>query len=157
MTTKKDLPGYRWAGARAQVLMHEQSMREFVSVWQQAKARNLPLPQTEDPCYDSLAHLLRHVLSSARNYMVWICEKLEYPDPGIEPPSPVEQIEAEAAQYLDYLIAGWREPLRNLDEERASRPSYKSRWDMDYSIDSMLEHAVMHPQRHTFQLRELMA
>jgi hypothetical protein len=28
---------------------------------------------------------------------------------------------------------------------------------MDYSIDSMLEHALVHPMRHAFQLEEMLA
>jgi hypothetical protein len=34
---------------------------------------------------------------------------------------------------------------------------FPSRWNVHYCIDAMLEHAVMHPIRHTFQLQELLA
>ena len=40
--------------------------------------------------------------------------------------------------------------------ERLDTSEYPSEWQTLYSIDSMLEHAVMHPIRHTFQLEELM-
>jgi hypothetical protein len=33
---------------------------------------------------------------------------------------------------------------------------HKTRWGEDMSCESMLEHAVMHPHRHRFQLEELM-
>jgi len=44
-----------------------------------------------------------------------------------------------------------------LTEERADLPAYPSRWGTPYSIDAMLEHAVMHPIRHAYQLEKLMA
>ena len=31
--------------------------------------------------------------------------------------------------------------------------TYASAWGVDYCIDAMLEHAVMHPLRHTAQLK----
>jgi hypothetical protein len=89
--------------------------------------------------------------------MVWMCEKLELPEPPIELPPPVESIEREVDSYLPRLLAGWRLPLARIDEARMCEPTYKSRWGMDYSIDSMLEHALVHPMRHRFQLEELLA
>jgi hypothetical protein len=136
--------------------MHEAAMREFVETWRKAKRANLKLPATEDPDYASLDLLLRHVLNSCRNYLVWMCEKLNLPDPAINPPPAVERVEKEADTYVEHLNACWRLPLVAIDEEAMSRPSYKSRWNMDYPIEAMLEHALVHPQRHTFQLEELM-
>jgi len=156
MSSVSDLPGYRYRGARAMILMHEQAMQEFVETWRRAKAANLVLPKTEDPDCASLEAMLLHVLRAARNYMVWMCEKLKLPDPAINPPPPIEQIEAEADAFLAHVLDRWRVPLAVIDEETMSRPSYKSRWDMDYSIDTMLEHALVHPQRHRFQLEEMM-
>jgi uncharacterized damage-inducible protein DinB len=164
MSMPEELPGYCYRGARAMVLLHEREMRRFLEVWRLAKAAKVPLhpvghpekPWT-DPDYQSLEHLLYHVLRAARGYMTWMCEKLELPDPQIEPAPPPETVEANADRYLAHLLARWRLPLVELSEERASQPSYKSRWDMDYSIDSMLEHALVHPLRHRFQLEELLA
>jgi hypothetical protein len=41
-------------------------------------------------------------------------------------------------------------------DDQLETPEYRSRWQTLYSIDAMLEHAVMHPIRHAFQLEELM-
>jgi uncharacterized damage-inducible protein DinB len=154
---RDELSNYRYRGARAMVLMHEREMRRFVEIWRKAKASGVALPPTDDPDYASLEHLLHHVLRAARGYMTWMCEKLGLPDPQIEPAPPPEKVAGEADRYLEHLLARWRLPLADLDEERASRPSYQSRWDMDYSIDSMLEHALEHPMRHAFQLEEMLA
>jgi hypothetical protein len=41
-------------------------------------------------------------------------------------------------------------------DEQLDKGIYPSRWGTEYCIDAMLEHAVMHPIRHEFQLRNLM-
>ncbi len=46
--------------------------------------------------------------------------------------------------------------LREVPNEKLETPEYPSRWQTRYCIDSMLEHAVMHPIRHAFQLDELL-
>jgi len=33
----------------------------------------------------------------------------------------------------------------------------RSRWGVSYSVDAMLEHAVMHPMRHAFQIEGWLA
>ncbi|RPH96204.1 hypothetical protein EHM69_01840 [candidate division KSB1 bacterium] len=151
-----ELSNYSYRGARASVLIHEREMRRFLEVWRKAKARKVALPETDDPDYESLEHLLHHVFRAARGYMTWMCEKLALPDPQIEEAPPPERVESAADSYMNCLLEKWRIPLTRIDETRCSHPSYKSRWDMDYSIDSMLEHAVVHPMKHSFQLNELM-
>jgi hypothetical protein len=88
--------------------------------------------------------------------MTWMCDKLGYPDPQIQEPPQVMEIEARAAEFLEHLLARWRVPLAELTEERSAE-EYKSRWGSTYCIDGMLEHAVMHPIRHAFQLKDLMS
>ena len=43
----------------------------------------------------------------------------------------------------------------NITEEQFYSPEYKSTWNVDYCIDAMLEHSIIHPIRHRFQLLEL--
>ena len=56
---------------------------------------------------------------------------------------------------MEHVLERWRAPLREVPKERLETPEYASRWQTHYCIDSMLEHAVMHPIRHAFQLDEL--
>jgi len=150
-----NLPDYNYRGARAMVLLHDRYLREFADVWREAKQAGLRLPQVEDPDYQSLDHLLRHVLRAARGYMTWMCEVLSLPDPQIRSTPDTDQIEAELDAYLDHVLEEWRTPLADVPEQRFEE-TYNSRWGTLYSIDAMMEHAVMHPIRHTFQLKELM-
>jgi uncharacterized damage-inducible protein DinB len=150
-----DLAAYRYRGARALVILHEQSMRDLLPVWRRAKAARIQLPPTTDPSYASLESLLHHALRASRGYMTWLCEKLDLPDPGIDPAPEAPNVEQEADRFLEHLLTRWRLPLADVDETRFSA-IHKSRWGEDMSLEGMLEHAVMHPQRHRFQLEELM-
>lgn len=147
---------YAYRGARALIRLHERHLREFLETWRQARAAGTSLPETDDPSYASLEALLRHVLRAARGYMTWTCEQLELPDPEIRATPGADAIEAEADEYIDHLLERWRIPLREVAPESFHRPAFDSRWGVPYCIDAMLEHAVMHPIRHTLQLEELM-
>jgi uncharacterized damage-inducible protein DinB len=150
------LTNYRYRGARAMVLLHEEYLRQFVETWKKAKASGVALPKTDDPNYASWDTLLWHVLRAARGYMTWMCEVLGLPDPEIRAVPEAAVIATEADQYLEHVLQQWRTPLANVEEERFERPEYPSRWNVKYCIDAMLEHAVMHPIRHRFQLMELL-
>jgi hypothetical protein len=137
-------------------MLHEEQLRRFIDVWKNAKASGISLPDVEDPDYASLDTLLAHVFRWARTYVNWICEKLGLPDPGIKPAPESGVDEAEVDRYLDHVLKAWVVPLRDIPGERASGQVYPSPWGVPYSIHAMLEHAVMHPILHRFQLEELM-
>lgn len=149
---------YQYQGARALVLLHEQHLSDFLETWRRFKLSGTSLPKSDDPNYASSESLLVHVLVCAGGYLVWICKMLDLPDPGIHEHARPEEstIEAEAQRYLEHVLERWRTPLAGLPEEVFHKPTYTAPWGVDYCIDAMLEHAVMHPIRHTFQLRELM-
>ncbi len=148
---------YTSRAARALVLLHETHLRECLEVWKQAKAANLQLPETSNENYRSLETLLEHIFAAPRGYLVWICRQLELPDPDIRPTPGADTIEAEADGYLEHLLERWSLPLVDVEEEKLYNPEYASNGGTHHHcIDIMLEHAVMHPVRHTFQLRELL-
>ncbi len=138
------------------VLLHDRELRYFLEVWRQAKAAEVKLPQTDDPDYASLETLLVHILGAARNYMVWICRQLELPDPEIDPVPEAAVIKREAEGYLEHLLMRWRLPLVGVPESRFEPEVYLSNWGTPYTVEAMLEHALVHPMRHTLQLLELM-
>jgi hypothetical protein len=154
----EELGNYKYNGARALVILHDKHMRQCLEVWKQAKATNLKLPQTDDPSYESLENLLQHILWAARAYMVWMCEVLGLPDPEIKPVPDVDKVETEAASYLEHVLERWRLPLVNVGFEKFESQTYAANWGtLFFCVDSMLEHAVMHPIRHGFQLENLIA
>ena len=146
---------YRYGGARALVRLHERHLWEFWATWCEARNAGVQLPETEDPNYASLEVLLHHVLQSARGYLQWVCTQLQLPDPGIDRAPAPERAPAEAAGYLGHLLERWRTPLRDVAREEFRKPVQQAQTATN--IEAMLEHAVMHPIRHTFQLRNLLA
>jgi hypothetical protein len=146
---------YSYGGARALVALHEKHMRSYLETWRKAKQIGVTLPQTADPAYKSMETLLRHPLKSSRGYIVWICQKLELPDPEIDPVPEIDLIERSAEEFLEHLLNRWQLPLRDVPEERFFDRTYTSNWDAEYCIEGMLEHAVVHPIRHEFQLANI--
>ena len=153
----KNLKKYHYNGARSLVLLHEKHLTSCLNTWSEAKISGLILPKTDDENYESLNTLLRHILRAARNYMIWICKKLDLPDPQIEKEPEPDLIEMKAEEYVSHLIEKWRLPLSEIPEEKFHSPTYTSNWGVEYCIDAMLEHAVMHPIRHEYQLKVLLA
>jgi len=147
---------YRSRAVRALVLLHEEHLRRFVGTWRLALANSVSLPQTDDPSYASLEALGRHVLSAAGGYMIWMCEVLALPGPGIRSAPDASAVVSDADDYMEHVLERWRAPLREVPSEKLDTPEYPTRWQTRYCIDSMLEHAVMHPIRHAFQLDELL-
>jgi hypothetical protein len=146
---------FAYRGAEAMIELEHRYLMEFVEVWREAKARGLELPPTEDPDYASLEALLHHVLRASRSYLTWICESLDLHDPEVDPAPEVGAVAEKTDAYVAHLHKRWLRPLRHIPEERFGEV-YESRWGVDYCIDAMMEHAVMHPIRHTFQLRNLL-
>src|SRR5690606_34310930 len=146
-----------YRGARALTILHERHLREFLALWREARASGVPLPDTSDEAYASYDALLRHVLRAAGRYLIWMCRNLELPDPAVHEVPPVETIASEAADYLDHVLERWREPLRHVQEALFEDRGHTSNWGAQLTIESMLEHAVMHPIRHTFHLQELLS
>jgi hypothetical protein len=146
---------YRSRAVRALVLLHEEHLRHFLHTWRRALEASVTLPPTDDPAYASLAALAQHVLSSAGGYMVWMCEVLQLSDPRIDPAPDAAVIVRDAEGYMEHVLERWRAPLCDVPNDQLETPEYPSRWQTRYCIDAMLEHAVMHPIRHAFQLDEL--
>jgi hypothetical protein len=152
-----ELPEFAYRGARTLILLHEQHLRGFLVTWQIAKGAGVSLPVTRDPDYASFEKLMVHVLSCAQRYLIWICQNLQLPDPQIDPPPDAAEVRSAAADYLEHLLARWRQPLTRVNEKSFFKPVFRSWWDVDYCVEAMLEHAAMHPLRHQLQLRELIA
>jgi uncharacterized damage-inducible protein DinB len=151
----QSLKKYKYNGARSLILLHERHLKSLIQTWWEAKKLNLTLPETDDEDYKSLDTLLRHILRAARGYMTWMCEKLNLPDPEIAKTPEPDEIESTVDEYVKHLLEKWCLPLAEIQEDKFHTKTYTSRWGTDYCIDAMLEHAVMHPIRHEFQLRNL--
>lgn len=152
----RDLDHYESNAARALVLMHEEELRRFLGVWKTAASQGVKLHQTDDPDYASMGALLRHVLACARFYVLWMTERLELPQPEIDEPPAADRIAEGCDRYTEHVLEAWRSALATVADKDIDREAWLAPWKTPFTIDSMLEHATVHPQRHGFQLRELM-
>jgi hypothetical protein len=147
-------PAYRYRGARAMVLLHEMNLREFVGTWKLAKFVGVTLPPAEDHDHSSLDGLVGHVFCRARNCLLWTCDQLEVPRPEIDEPPLPPISESVAQDYLDDLCRQWQQPLQDITEERFRTARVSNPWRGVTSIQMLLEHAVVHCQRHRLDLSE---
>lgn len=154
--SEQPLSHYQSNSARALILLHEQHLLMFLDTWKEAKSEEITLPATDNKHYASLDTLLSHTLDCARSYMIWICEQLQLPDPQINPIPPLDQVAEQAQAYLSHLFERWRLPLAAIENNQLRTPNYPTKWGTALPIEGMLEHAVMHPIRHEFQLRNLL-
>jgi len=147
---------YKYGGAKTLVALHAQHLREFWELWKRADQADLALPKTSDPSYASREVLLVHVMRCAASYLEWMCERLGVPCPDTGGMPEAEGFGQRAAEYMEQVLAAWEIPLRSMTEEQADGQAYPSKWGPVYTLDAMLEHAVMHPIRHSYQLQRLM-
>ena len=150
-----ELSDHRSRGVRALVLLHERELLAFFVTWRRALAWGVTLPPTDDPDCVSAEAMAHHVLRAARGYLTWLCEKLGLNDPGLPEPPTAGELEAAADAYLEGLLGRWRTALRDAPGERLVE-AHTSRWGEPFTLESMLEHAVVHPMRHALQLEEHM-
>ena len=153
---ERSAAGYAYGGARALVALHQQHLRAFLMVWRQAQQAGVVLPEGGGYAYRSLETLLLHVLSAARAYLVWLCRNLQLGDPGLQRPPELDDVAGGADEYVEHLIERYAPPLRDVAADRFTDETYRfSR--AQTTAEGLLEHAVMHPIRHSFQLRNLMS
>lgn len=142
---------------RSCVELHEIELNRFYDTWQAFRASGIQLPETADPSYASAEHLGGHVFRAARNYLTWIGECVKRPVTDVDLDMDVASVARKGRAFVDEVVAAWRRHLSALEDSELSPAMYKARWGEDYSVEQMLEHAVVHPMRHRIQLERLMA
>ena len=156
MKDEMSIDAWTYRGVRALVILHERELLAFLAAWKGARARNVSLARTRYPAATSLEDILVHVLHWARDYLVWCCEKLKLPDPECAAVPGAAVVSEESDSYVSHLLARWRQPFREVEDESFYEPQYRTRWGSTLPVEALLEHAVVHPMRHRLQLEELM-
>ena len=142
---------------RSCVELHEMELKRFYDVWETFRAAGTPLPETDDPSYESAEHLGGHVLRAARGYLTWIGEFVNRPVADVDLDTDAASIARKGRVFVDEVLAAWRRHLALVEDRELAPVTRKSRWGEDYNIEQMLEHAVVHPMRHRIQLERLMS
>ena len=148
---------HRSRAVRNMVELHEVELRAFDATWKRFVASGKPLPEARgDAAYESPERLVAHVQAAARSYLTWIREVLGEPIADLEmirdPAIIVPRLDA----YMEETLGGWGRHLAHVEDEQLAPAQYASRWGEPFTIDQMLEHAVVHPMRHRIQLERIL-
>jgi uncharacterized damage-inducible protein DinB len=151
------MPEFKSRAVRSLVELHETEMKKFFDVWDRFVASGLPLPEARgDADYQSRDHLVGHVVRAARNYLTWIGEQLGRPVTDVDLEADSLKIAPRAKDFVAEVISAWRRHMPLIADEELEPAAYKTRWGVLMTIESMLEHAVVHPMRHRIQLERLL-
>ena len=141
---------------RSCVELHEIELRRFLDTMERFRASGIGLPASDDPSYQSPDHLKGHVLRAARSYLTWIGECVKRPVTDVDLDHDPVSVAAKGSAFMEEVFAAWRRHLVSLEDCELSPDTYTSRWGEPYTVEQMLEHAVVHPMRHRIQLERLM-
>ena len=148
---------FKSRAVRSLVDLHETEMRRFLETWDRFVASGAPMPDARgDADYQSRDHLVGHVVRAARNYLTWIGEQLGRPVKDVDMENDSLKIAPRFKAFVEEILAAWRRHLPAVEDAELEPATYKSRWGVLFSIESMLEHAVVHPMRHRYQLERLL-
>lgn len=144
---------FRSRAVRSLVELHETELRTFVDVWERFKASGAPMPDAlGDPDYENPEKLATHVAAAARSYMMWISEQLGRPVSDLTLSRDASEVAPRLRSQVDETLEGWRRHLAEVVDTDMGPTVYTSRWGEPFTIEQMLEHAVVHPMRHRIQL-----
>lgn len=148
---------FKSRAVRTLVELHEIEMRKFFETWDRFVTSGAPMPEAHgDPDYESRNHLVGHVCRAARNYLTWIGDQLGRPVKDVDLETDSLKIAARTKEFMAGVLEGWRRHLPAVADEELEPVAYKSRWGVPMTIESMLEHAVVHPMRHRIQLERIL-
>ena len=157
MDLSREVGVFKSNAVRSCVELHEVELERFYVVWERFCASGTPLPETDDPSYVSAEHLGGHVFRAARGYLTWMGEFVGRPITDVDTDTDPLSIARKGRAFVGEVLAAWRRHLALLEDGEMTPATRKSRWGEGYTIEQMLEHAVVHPMRHRIQLERLMS
>jgi len=148
---------FRSRAVRSLVELHEREMRSFLEVWKRFAAADLPIPEAHgDESYENRDRLLGHVLMAARGYLTRIGEWVGRPVGDVDASKDPYEIAGRAAAFADEVLAAYPRHLAEVSTEELEPQAHRTRWGDLYSVENLLEHAVVHPMRHRIQLERIL-
>lgn len=151
---------FRSRAVKSLVELHEIEMRRFVETWDRYVASGLGLPEAHnDPDYTSPDHLVTHAVRAARGYLIRVSEWVGRPASELDPTRDPAVIAPRLHEHVEETLAAWRRHLAALEDSELT-PKHIVQWgggEESFSVEQMLEHAVVHPMRHRIQLERILA
>jgi len=139
------------------VELHEHELRRFLDVWERFVASGAPMPEAHgDESYASHEALVTHVVRAARGYLTWIGECVGRPVTDVDAESDPSKVAPRARALAESVLGAWRSHFAGLLDAELGPTLFRTHWGEFFSVETMLEHALVHPMRHRIQLERLM-
>lgn len=113
--------------------------------------------ETDDPDCKSAQSIIRHVINSGFGYPNYI---RTYFGEDIYKPEIWTLSKADSLNMLDEMFAynvATFEHRYTMTEAEAEAVKFKTRWGADHTLESIMEHAIVHILRHRRQIERLLS
>jgi len=148
---------FKSRAVRSLVELHEGELPKFLDAWERFAASGAALPEAHgDPDYETPEKLLSHVLRCALSYLTWIGDCVGRPVTDVKPETDPAILAATRRDFAAMVLKAWRRHLVEVTDAELGPMTYRTRWGEQFSIETMLEHAVVHPMRHRIQLERIL-
>lgn len=155
MTPEKNLEDYRKGAIGSLLDEYEKVLLELKSVLQTVgETEYSRVVNGEAEHCRSIRIIMNHVVRAGYGYSNYIRDALSINClPVQDKQIPQTEIHAEIDKMFAYTAAIF-ESDRQVTDEEMETIFFKTRWDVDYNIDQLLEHAIVHVLRHRRQIEK---
>lgn len=154
---EKNLEDYRKGAIGSLLDEYEKALFELKSVLQKVSAEDYTrVVEGEDEHCRSIQTIMNHVVRAGYGYSKYIRDTLSKDATPIEDKQiPQTKIVAEIDKMFAYTAAIF-EGERSITDEEMHEIFFKTRWGVNYNIDQLLEHAIVHVLRHRRQIQKFL-
>lgn len=153
----KKLEDYRKGAVGALIDEYEKVLLELKSVLRNVgETEYSRVVEGEAAHCRSIRIIMNHVVRAGYGYSNYIRDALSINCLPVEDKQiPQTEIGAEIDKMFAYTVAIF-EGDRQITDEEMETIFFKTRWDVDYNIDQLLEHAIVHILRHRRQIEKFL-
>ncbi|CAN5623946.1 hypothetical protein BH20ACI4_BH20ACI4_09900 [soil metagenome] len=157
MTPKKSLENYRKGAVGSLLDEYERAVFELKAVLQTVGADDYTrVVEGESEHCHSIEVIMIHVVRAGYGYSKYIRDALAMDALPVEDRKiPQEKIGDEIDKMLAYTTEIF-EGERQITDEEMENIFFKTRWDVNYNIDQLFEHAIVHILRHRRQIEKFL-
>ena len=150
---------YRSGGVGAMMDEYERAASEFVRIVSGISDDDFVRerdPRTTDPHCRSVQTIVNHVIGSGYGYADYIRQAFSVPS---ERPSLSVLARTQSLDQFKHMLAYTAETLEGrweYSDEQVGAVRINSRWGVQYDMEQMLEHAIVHVLRHRRQIERFL-
>jgi uncharacterized damage-inducible protein DinB len=154
---EKRLDEYRKGAIGSLLDEYEKALFELKSVLQTVGANEYSrvVPGEDEHCR-SIQIIMNHVVRAGYGYSKYIRDALSIEAKPVEDKQISQaEINSEIDKMFAYTAAIF-EGERSITDEEMETIFFKTRWSVDYNIDQLFEHAIVHVLRHRRQIKKFL-